>query len=57
LKKIRAKYPCILFQGETVGGDVGAKLYAHFNAKGGIDGLIIDNNYFFSQLDESSCDE
>ena len=39
----------VLFQGETVGGDVGAGLYAHYNSGGNIDSLIIDNNYFFKE--------
>jgi hypothetical protein len=33
----------ILFVGTTDGGDVGADVYAHFNTKGEIDSLIIDN--------------
>lgn len=37
----------IIFQGETVGGDVGADLYAHKNHKNEIDSLIIDNFYYF----------
>lgn len=37
----------IIFQGETVGGDVGADVYAHYNNRKEIDSLIIDNNYFF----------
>lgn len=36
--------PQILFLGETVGGDIGAKVYIHITNKK-IDGLIIDNNY------------
>lgn len=44
---IRKDNPSILFLGETVGGDVGANLYVHHNAKKEIDGIVIDNNYFF----------
>ncbi len=37
----------ILFVGSTDGGDVGAAVFAHFNKKGEVDGLIIDNNIFY----------
>jgi hypothetical protein len=37
----------VIFQGQTVGGDVGADLYAHYNSKKEVDSLIIDNYYFF----------
>lgn len=37
----------ILFQGETVGGDVGADLFAHYGRDGDINSLIIDNSHFF----------
>ncbi len=47
LRKVRAQLPHILFIGETVGGDVGADLYAH-RTHGKIDGLIIDNNLLFA---------
>lgn len=46
LKQIQKIFPRILFVGETVGGDVGAKLYAHYTGNK-IDGLLVDNNYFF----------
>lgn len=39
----------VLFQGETVGGDVGADLYAHYDKNGNIDSLIINNDYYFKQ--------
>jgi hypothetical protein len=39
----------IVFIGKTVGGDVGASLYAHRSSTGVIDSIIIDNNYFFSK--------
>lgn len=37
----------ILFVGSTDAGDVGADVYAHFNKKGEIDSLIIDNYMIF----------
>jgi hypothetical protein len=37
----------VIFQGETIGGDIGADLYAHYNASKNIDSLIIDNFYFY----------
>lgn len=46
LRRVRKIIPHILFMGDTDGGDVGADLYAHWTA-GKIDGLIIDNEYFF----------
>jgi hypothetical protein len=46
LRRVRRIIPHILFMGGTDGGDVGATLYAHQTA-GRIDGLIIDNEYFF----------
>lgn len=49
---IRAKFPHIVFLDQTNGGDVGASVYTHLDADGDIDGLLIDNNYFFD--DESS---
>lgn len=48
LKKIQAIYPGVLFVGETVGGDVGANLWGHYNSKGELDGLIIDNDCLFN---------
>lgn len=48
LRKLRAVIPHILFMGGTVGGDVGATLHVHAT-RGKIDGLIIDNNYFFER--------
>lgn len=51
LRRIRAQLPHILFLGETVGGDVGASLYAH-RTHGKIDGLIIDNNLLFKEKEE-----
>jgi hypothetical protein len=44
----REKYPSILFCGDTLGGDVGATLYAHYDQYNKINSLIIDNNYFFA---------
>ncbi len=46
--------PRILFIGETIGGDVGADVYVHYNAKRQIDSLMIDNSYFF---DDSSSED
>jgi hypothetical protein len=37
----------ILFIGITLGGDVGANIFAHYNSNNEIDGLIIDNNCLF----------
>lgn len=54
VKKIRDLYPMILFQGPTVGGDVGAKLYIHMDDTRHIDSLIIDNDYFFPPSDSDS---
>ena len=48
LLRVRERAPFVLFIGETVGGDVGAELYAHFDERGNIDSLIIDNHFFFS---------
>jgi hypothetical protein len=39
----------IIFIGKTVGGDVGASLYAHRSSAGLVDSIVIDNNYFFSR--------
>jgi hypothetical protein len=47
LEEAREKYPSILFCGDTLGGDVGATLYAHYDEFYKINSLIIDNNYFF----------
>lgn len=44
LEKLRQRHKEILWVGETVGGDVGAKLYAHYDKNGEIDSLIVDNN-------------
>lgn len=52
----RTKYPFLLFRGETTGGDVGANLYAHYNANGEIDSLLIDNDYFFPKDDDAYDD-
>lgn len=49
---IKEKFPHIIFLGQTNGGDVGASVYTHVDDDGDIDGLVIDNNYFFD--DESS---
>lgn len=51
LKTLRKNARHILFLGDTVGGDVGANLYAHYGSDGNIDSLIIDNNYFFPDGD------
>jgi hypothetical protein len=46
LLEARKQIPALIFCGDTLGGDVGAALYVHYtNNK--IDGLIIDNQYFF----------
>ncbi len=47
LKNLQKIYPYVLFVGETVGGDVGASLYVHYNKSGDIDSLIIDNLHIF----------
>ena len=44
--------PRILFVGESVGGDVGMEIYAHYH-HGKIDSIILDNNYFFKNEEES----
>jgi hypothetical protein len=46
--QVRSINPAILFFGETIGGDVGADLYAHYGTNEQIDSLIIDNSYFFN---------
>ena len=40
----------IIFLDDTVGGNVGASLYAHYDSFSNIDSLIIDNNYFFNNI-------
>jgi hypothetical protein len=45
LLTVRKELPCILFIGETFGGDVGAALYGHYTGKK-LDSLIIDAYYF-----------
>lgn len=47
LAKIQQIYPGVLFVGKTVGGDVGANLWGHYNSKGELDSIIIDNNCLF----------
>lgn len=47
LRRIQQELPEILFVGETVGGDVGATLYAHYDVNGEIDSLIIENSCIF----------
>ena len=44
LEELRKRNPEVLWIGETVGGDVGAKLYAHYDKNGEIDSLIVENN-------------
>ncbi len=45
LKKLQKDAPFVLWVGETVGGDVGASIYAHFKqGTRHIDGLIVDVN-------------
>lgn len=48
LKAVRARVPHVLWLGETVGGDVGASLWAH-RSKNRLDSIIVDNNYFFPE--------
>lgn len=47
LRRARVQIPHVLWLGETSGGDVGADLYAHYT-RGRLDGLIVDNDYFFA---------
>ncbi len=47
LRKVRQLIPHMLFLGATDGGDMGAGLYAH-KTRGQIDGLIVDNHYYFA---------
>ncbi len=51
LRRLRRRLPHIVWLGETTGGDVGADLWVHSRTgnikKGGIDSIIVDNNYFF----------
>jgi len=49
LKDIHREVPSVLWIGKTHSGDVGADLYAHYNKKKQIDGLIVDNNYVYPQ--------
>jgi hypothetical protein len=46
LKQLRKKVPYIIFLGDTIAGDVGAELYAHYDKNHNIDSLIIDAGYF-----------
>jgi hypothetical protein len=52
VEEAREKYPSILFCGDTIGGDVGANLYVHYDKYNKIDSLIIDNEYFFNDESE-----
>ena len=54
LKKLRKTSDRFLFVGQTMGGDVGAQLYAHRNKSGNIDSLIIDVNCLFLDCDDSN---
>ena len=54
---IMAEFPHILFIGQTNGGDVGASVYTHLDDDGDIDGLIIDNDYFFPDDSESGSED
>jgi hypothetical protein len=48
LKKVQKVAPFVLWTGQTVGGDVGARLWAHFRpGTKHIDGLIVDNRCLF----------
>jgi len=49
--RVHKKFPHILFLGDTVGGDVGADLYAHYDKHKRIDSLLIENDYFFPVAD------
>ena len=55
LAVLRKTFPWILWVGETQGGDEGAALYGHYDAKGELDSLIVDIYYFFT--DENSGDD
>ena len=48
LKELQKTADRILFVGQTVGGDVGAKLYVHRDKSGDIDSMVIDNNCLFT---------
>jgi hypothetical protein len=49
LKIVQKVNPAILWIGETVGGDIGASLYIHKNENNEIDGMIVDNFYFYQK--------
>lgn len=49
LKDIHMNVPSVLWIGKTRGGDVGADLYAHYNKKKQIDGLIVENNCMYPE--------
>lgn len=52
LEKLRQRHPEILWIGETVGGDVGARLYAHYDKNGEIDSLIVENNCLIEEEED-----
>lgn len=54
---IKEKFPHIIFLGQTNGGDVGASVYTHVDDDGDIDGLVIDNAYFFNDESSSVSDD
>jgi hypothetical protein len=57
ISELRRLIPGLVFQGSTVGGDVGASLWKHTggpSGKGEIDGLVIDNNCYFRGIKPSS---
>lgn len=55
-KAVKKNNKSILWIGTTDGGDVGAYLYVH-KTDGVIDSIIVDNNFFFGNLDTDSEQE
>lgn len=48
--ELRERFPEILWIGMTEGGDVGARLYVHYDSHNEINSIIVDtgNGYFFN---------
>ena len=47
LRTIQKSFPWIIWYGETLGGDVGASLYAHYDKSRKIDSLIVNIRFFW----------